>query len=287
MIPTDRVSRRGFLRLAAAGAGMSLGGVGAYSYARQIEPWWFEVVHYELALPGLPDPFAGLTIAQISDLHLGRFATASDIEPAVRATQALGADVIALTGDFVSRVSVGEPEMLVQMLSRLSAPQGVYAALGNHDWWENGPLVAESLRQAGITVLQNQHVSLRRDGQSLFLAGIDDVWVGRHDLAAALSGVPSACKVVLLAHEPDFADLAARDRRIVLQLSGHSHGGQVCIPGHGGLHFPPWAQKYRRGSYQVGEMTLYVNRGLGMVTLPLRFACRPEVTLFTLQPADR
>src|SRR5258708_5058195 len=115
MMPTARLSRRGFLRLAAGGgAAMSLGGVGAYSYARFVEPWWFEIVRQELELPGLPDAFAGLTVAQISDLHLGRYAVAEDLEPAMRATQALGSDAIVLTGDFVSRVDYGEADMLVQ-----------------------------------------------------------------------------------------------------------------------------------------------------------------------------
>jgi len=286
MMPTGRLSRRGFLRLAVGGgAAMSLGGVGAYSYARFVEPWWFEIVRQELELPGLPDAFAGITVAQISDLHLGRYAVAEDLAPAIRATQALGADAIALTGDFVSRLDHGEADMLVQLLSGLSAPQGVFAVLGNHDWWEGGPLVVESLRRAGVTVLQNEHVPLHRGGQTLYLAGVDDVWVGRHDLLATLAGLNSSAKVILLAHEPDFADLVIRDRRVLLQLSGHSHGGQVCLPGYGGLHFPSWGRKYPRGLYRIGDLTLHTNRGLGMVMMPLRLWCRPEVTLLTLRPA--
>ncbi len=200
------------------------------------------------------------------------------------AVQALGADVIVVTGDFVSRVTHDEPDMVVQALARLSAREGVYAVLGNHDWWENGLLVADCVRRAGVTLLQNRNVPLRRGGQTLYLAGIDDVWVARHDLPAALDDVPMSAKAILLAHEPDYADLAAHDQRVLLQLSGHSHGGQVCLPGYGGIVFPPWARKYSRGCYTVGRMTVYTNRGLGMVSLPLRFACRPEITLLTLRP---
>jgi uncharacterized protein len=282
MMPEPRISRRRFLQSA---AGMSLAAVGVGEYAWQVETWWFEIVRQELALPGLPDAFAGFTIAQISDLHLGRYASPADFEPVLRAVQELAADVIVITGDLVTHVSRGEPDMIVESLSRLSAAEGVFAILGNHDWSANGPLVAESLRLAGVTVLQNSHVAWQRDGQTLVLAGVDDVCYGRQDLPAALAGVPRNGKTVLLAHEPDYADLAARDPRVVLQLSGHSHGGQICIPGVGGLFFPRLARKYTSGLYSVGALTLYTNRGLGTMGLPLRFCCRPEVTLFTLQPA--
>jgi predicted MPP superfamily phosphohydrolase len=287
MMPERRISRRRFLRRAVSGgATLTLTGAGRYAYARQIEAWWFEVVRHDLELPGLPDAFAGVTVAQISDLHLGAFARAEDHEAAVRAVQALRPEVIVITGDLVSRLDRGEPEMLVQLLSGLSAPEGVYAVLGNHDFWENAQLVTASLRRAGVGVLRNRHVTLHRGGQTLYLTGVDDVLVRRQDLSAALDGVPASGKAILLAHEPDFADEAARDRRIMLQLSGHSHGDQVCVPGYGGLHFPPWGRKYPSGLYRIGELTLCTNRGLGMVMMPLRFCCRPEITLFTLRPAS-
>jgi hypothetical protein len=281
MMPKLRISRRRFLQSA---AGMSLAGV--VGYAWQVEAWWFEVVRHELLLPGLPDAFAGFTIAHISDLHFGRLVGPDDLEPALQSVLALRADAIVITGDLVTRASHGEPDMIVHALSRLSAPEGVFAILGNHDWWSDGPLVAESLRRTGIVVLQNEHIAWQRGGQTLYLSGLGDACVGRHDLSAALAGLPGSAKVVLLAHEPDFADHAAADCRILLQLSGHSHGGQVCVPGYGGLHFPRFARKYTSGLYSVGALTLYTNRGLGMIGLPLRFACRPEVTLFTLRPAQ-
>ncbi len=175
--------------------------------------------------------------------------------------------------------------MIVESLAHVSAPDGVFAVLGNHDWWSDGPLAAESLRRAGVTVLQNRHTAWERGGHKLYVAGVDDVCVHRDDLADAVADLPDSAKIVLLAHEPDFADLAANDARIILQLSGHSHGGQVCVPGYGGLFFPRLARKYPRGLYTVGGLTVYTNRGLGMIGLPLRFCCRPEITRFTLWPA--
>lgn len=275
-----RITRRTFLcGSLAAIAGGSL-------YAGLIEPGWLDIVHLELPLRKLPDAFAGFTIAHISDLHFGRFIGPAHLDPVIDAAMALGADAVVITGDIVSRVNHGEPDMIVQTLSRLRAPQGVYAILGNHDWWADGRVVADALRHAGITVLSNENITWQRDGQTLYLAGIDDIWCGKNDLRQTLGGIPADAAIVVLAHEPDYADTVANDRRVILQLSGHSHGGQVRLPFYGGLHFPPWARKYPIGLYQIQDLTLYTNCGLGMVLLPVRFACRPEITLFTLKPAN-
>jgi predicted MPP superfamily phosphohydrolase len=276
-----RVSRRAFLR-----GSLAIGGIGIYLYGRRIEPTWLDVVRVEMPLRKLPDAFAEFTIAQISDLHFGRYTDLAYMESVIDSVLALNADAVVITGDLVSRVTEGEPDMLVQTLSRLRAPHGVHAVLGNHDWWVNGPLVIESLRRAGVNVLVNEHLTWRRGGQTLYLAGVDDVWCGMNDLQHALAGIPADAAVIALVHEPDYADIVARDSRVLLQLSGHSHGGQVCLPFYGGLHFPSWAKKYTSGLYRIGELTLYTNRGIGMVIWPIRIACRPEVTLFTLKPAN-
>ena len=285
MMAATRISRRGFLRAAlSGGAGMMLGGVGTYAYARDIEPWYFEVVRHELHLARLPDAFAGMTIAQISNLHFGAWVRLEDLELALSAVQALGADVIVVTGDFLSRITHDEPDMVVQALLGLSAREGVYAVLGNHDWWEDGPLVAQSVQRAAVTQLQNRNVPLRHGGQTLYLAGVDDVWVRRDDLPAALSDVPMSAKAILLAHEPDYADLAARDQpRSFAALRPFARR-----PGVSARHRRPClsavgAQILAVSLHQVGRMMLYTNRGLGMVSLPLRFSCRPEVTLLTLR----
>jgi len=274
-----RISRRTFLRGAlASAAGISL-------YGGLVERNWLDIVRLDLPLRKLPDAFAGFTIAQISDLHFGIYFGPSSMDPIVQAVVELNADAIVITGDIVSRVTHGEPEMIVQELSRLHAPHGVFAVLGNHDWWQNGPLVAESLRRAGVTVLSNEYHVWQRGGQALHLTGIDDVFCGKCDLEKALHAIPADAAVLTLVHEPDYADIIARDPRVILQLSGHSHGGQVCVPFLGGLIFPPWGRKYSSGLYQIDELTLYTNRGVGVIALPVRVACRPEITLFTLKPA--
>jgi uncharacterized protein len=276
------ITRRAFLR---GGLATMAGGGGAYLYARTIEPEWLEIVKIELPLRGLPDAFGGFTIAQISDLHFGPLVEPAYVETVVQTVQDLGADAIVVTGDIVSRVNRGEPDLIVQTLSRLQAPEGVFAVLGNHDWWQNAPLVSESLRRAGITVLSNEHVALQSDGQTLYLAGVDDVWNGKDDFPASLNGIPADSAVITLVHVPDFADVVANDPRVILQLSGHTHGGQVRLPFYGGVYFPTWGRKYTMGLYQIRDLTLYTNRSIGMVGTPVRFICRPEATLFTLQPA--
>lgn len=276
------LTRRNFLRGSAASI---VGAAGTYVYARNVEPRWLDVVEIELPLPKLPDAFAGFTIAQISDLHFGPFMQPTHMEPIIDQLLAWNADAIVITGDLVSRIDHGEADMIVQSLSRLRARHGVFAILGNHDWWVGDVAVVHALQRAGITVLSNQHYPIRRDGQTLYLAGVDDVWCGKHDLAATLNGIPADAAIVALVHEPDYADSVARDPRVILQLSGHSHGGQVCVPCGGGIWYPSWARKYPRGLYTIGDMTLYTNCGVGMVGWQARFACRPEVTLHTLKPA--
>ncbi len=276
-------TRRNFL-----GAGLTTlaGAAGTFTYARTIEPHWFDVVHLDVPLKKLPDAFAGFTIAQISDIHFGPYMGPAEIEPSIDAILALDADVIVITGDIVSRIEHGEPDMIVQSLSRLRARHGVFAILGNHDWWSGASAVVEALRGAGITVLSNRSHPLQRDGQTLYLAGVDDVWCGKHDLTRTLAGIPPVAAVVALVHEPDYADVVANDARVILQLSGHSHGGQVRVPFVGGIWYPPWARKYPCGIYHLGDLALYTNRGVGMASWQVRFACRPEVTLVTLKSAN-
>ena len=180
--------------------------------------------------------------------------------------------------------SIREAQSITAQLRHLHARDGVFAVLGNHDWWEDAGDVAHAVRAAGITLLRNEHVTLRRNGATLYLAGVDDVQMRKADLKRALAGVPREAAVILLAHEPYFADTASRDGRVGLQLSGHSHGGQIVLPRVDGavLRFLGH-HRYPRGLYRVREMSVYTNRGLGVVGLPLRVNCPPEVALITLQ----
>jgi predicted MPP superfamily phosphohydrolase len=277
-----RVTRRGFFKwMGALGVTAGAGALGlAYSY--NVEPYRIQVERIRIALPRLPGAFDGLTVAQLSDLHLGPYVTEEQLANAVELTNALKPDLIVLTGDLVNS-SWRYIQPCAEVIAGLDAPLGVYAVLGNHDYWVGFlNLMLQSVKKSGITLLRNQAVPLTRGRSTLYLVGIDDLWLRLANLTRALEGVPhNACKIALM-HEPDFADAAAQ-AEIDLQLSGHSHGGQVRLPFAGPLILPRYGVKYPMGFYRVGNFTrLYTNRGIGVLPPGVRFNCPPEITLMTL-----
>ena len=201
---------------------------------------------------------------------------------AVRLTNALKPDAIVLTGDLVNS-SWHYIQPCAEIISQFQAPLGVFAVLGNHDYWV-GFLnhMLQSVRETGIVLLRNEAVPITRGRSTLYFVGIDDLWLRLANIKRALETVPdNACKIALM-HEPDFADISAQ-AEIDLQLSGHSHGGQVRLPGIGPLILPKYGEKYPMGAYQVGNFTrLYTTRGVGVLPPGVRFNCPPEITLLTL-----
>ena len=175
-------------------------------------------------------------------------------------------------------------ESLVKQLLRLRAPQGVFAVLGNHDYYSGPDSVTNIVSVMGMTLLRNKGQMISNGKAQLWLAGVDDVEAEQHDLDAAMLGAPRSCPTILLAHEPDYADLVSADGRVILQLSGHSHGGQVRLPfiDTALLPLPYLGTKYPSGLCQVGDMWLYTNRGVGMTILPWRLNCPPEITVIKL-----
>jgi predicted MPP superfamily phosphohydrolase len=260
----------------------AFGGLGAASlaYMRAFEPTHPTLNHVTLRLRTLPAALDGLRIGQITDTHLGLPHASANLSWAVEQMRNARPDLIALTGDLAGK-RWGIPE-IPPLLSKLSAPLGVYAVPGNHDYWEGLADVAAALMLADIPLLMNEHRRLSWNGADLWIAGIDDMWDGRPDFAAALDGVPGDAFTVLLAHSPDIADNAA-DHGFALQISGHTHGGHFRLPLLGPFTRPRYGIRYVMGQYQVGPMMLYVSRGLGGV--PLRLFCRPEATIFTLRRA--
>lgn len=265
-------------------AGAAVVGAGGLVYAREVEPRRLEVVRLDLTLPRLAAAFDGYRIVQIGDLHLDDWAKPARLHRIAEMVNAEGPDLIAITGDFASYSARRlDTEKLVGALRRLCAPDGVLAILGNHDYLTDVKLIRRCIREAGLTELLNEVVTLGRDGSELHVAGIDDVMEGRSRLDLVLRELPATGAAVLLAHEPDFADVAAATGRFDLQLSGHSHGGQVRVPLLGRAVLPPFSQRYTRGLHRVGGMLAYTNRGLGTVHARLRFGCRPEITSLTLR----
>lgn len=283
----SEMSRRRFLRYTmGAVAGFGTAGIGGAYYTTRIEPENVGVSQVSIPLRNLAPSFNGLTIAQVSDWHMGEWMTLEHMLAIAAQTNALKPDIIALTGDFVSAIWSNTPGEVTRVLQTFNAPQGIFATLGNHDHWTNADTVRQMIHDAGnITLLDNANRPLQRGSDALYMVGVDDIWERKNDLNQALDGVPNGAATVLLAHEPDYADHTAGTGRIGLQLSGHSHGGQVRIPLIGAPNLPWLGQKYDMGLYSLNGMALYVNRGVGMIAPYVRLNCRPEITLLTLATA--
>lgn len=228
----------------------------------------------------MPQGFEGYRIAQISDIHCSVFAPEGRVRDWARRTSRLGADLIAVTGDIIANGNeyIGPA---ARALAELRAPDGVFAVMGNHDYFGAGEALAQALTEAGLRLLRNDSVVLQRGGGVLCVAGVDDTWTGRADVARALRR--RAPFTVLLAHDPDLFPEAAR-RGAALTLSGHTHGGQLALPFLARrLNLARLLTRYTSGLYALGDAVLYVNRGAGTTGPPLRIGARAEITLFTLR----
>lgn len=263
------------------------------SYGYRVEPTWLELNRLPVAVRGLPSAFDGFRIAQLSDFHASRQVTPTYLAEAVALAQAQAPDLVVLTGDFVHRGyrHVGH---VAESLARLTAPCGVFAVLGNHDFSVRNALgfrryrhlhraVARALTARGIRVLHNQAVPLRRGGDVLHLVGVEDLWSRTCDLDAAFAGVSADEPCVTLAHNPRTVERLA-GRRCDLMLSGHTHGGQVNWPGVGRPTLRGKNRRLAAGMYRFRGTQVYVNKGVGF-GFRFRFGVRPEVALLTLVPA--
>lgn len=263
--------------------GGMLASAASYGYGRTFERRLIITKQVGITLPRLPPALAGLKIAQLSDLHLHPYTEPETIAKAVTLTNALEPDLILLTGDFITDKG-SDAEELGELLRPLKSKHGIFGSMGNHDCWYQPWLVRQHLNASGVHMLENAGTELSIHGEKLWLGGLDSAWAGRPELNKTLPR-SSGITTLMMVHEPDYADILAERNRPLLQLSGHSHGGQVRVPFTGAVVTVPWAKKYIRGLHQIGDVTLYVNSGIGCTSHPVRFACPPEVTLITLQAA--
>jgi hypothetical protein len=255
--------------------------------AAAIEPYQIEITRQMIKLAKLPPQFHGFRLVQMSDIHHSAFLGEAEIAEAAHRANALKPDLIALTGDYVSH-SAAYIAGCARALSRLRATYGVFAVLGNHDHWTDAEMMAAALEQAGIRVLRNEGMRIERQGAHFWLAGIDDLLVGRDDLPAALAGATRHEARILLAHNPAIIREAAREG-VDLVLSGHTHGGQInwrLLAGRQDRAAARWlgrpSRRFLRGHAHLGATQIYVNRGLGTVVVPLRYGCPPEITVLEL-----
>jgi predicted MPP superfamily phosphohydrolase len=241
------------------------------------------ISNLSIPLPRLPAEFDGYRIAQLSDFHLGTWLVGQDIIEIVDIVNQLEPDLIAITGDFVNSYPERYAPILIQALSKLKAADCAVAVLGNHDHYTDSKIIREVLQKSNIVELRNRIHPIQRNTAYLYLAGIDDRMTRKDDLQSVIDQIPDEkSSVILLAHEPDFADISAKSGRFDMQISGHTHGGQICLPLLGNLYLPRLGRKYPSGKYHVDDMVLYTNRGLGTSWLKLRYNCPPEISVFTL-----
>jgi uncharacterized protein len=287
------ITRRRFLQACACAAGC------AALYSGEIERHWIEISHREVTIPGLHHAFDGLRVAQLSDIHFDDFSEPFFLRDAVHRINGFNPDAVFLTGDFVTHSLVSKAFFkdaewrCAEILNELRCPQR-YASLGNHDVLVGKQKVIAALTANAITVVNNSYLAVERGGGRFWLAAVEDPLEGHPDPEAAIPpsirNVPDE-PVILLCHGPDYADNLLRlpaGQAVALMLSGHTHGGQVCLPFFGPLVLPAFGQKYVKGWFQLGNLQLHVNRGLGTVGVPARFNCPPEISFLTLRaPASR
>lgn len=246
------------------------------------EPYRLTIEHQQIHLRRLPKALDGFRIVQLSDIHHSRFTSRQIIERAVQTATSLQPDIIALTGDYISKERAYAAPC-AEILGKLRARHGVYAVLGNHDHWTDAALITDLFRAEGITVLINQGMRFEKNGAAFWLAGVDDTMVGLEDLPLAMAGSSEDEMKLLLAHNPIILRRAAR-AGVDLVLSGHTHGGQVSLMSDRNAAGRP-RRRVLKGLASEGETQIYVTRGLGTVVLPVRFGCPPEVSLLELRTA--
>lgn len=287
---TKNISRRDFLRILKTTAlNVSLAGLGGSIYSTLIEPLWFDVTELSITLPRLAKVFSGFRIVQVSDIHAGEQFMPEHLGEIVQKVLVLKPDAVLITGDFVyssPQMTKAILDQTADLLSQISSSIPTYAVMGNHDHWWDVSRVREMLRNANVNELANDFFTIKKDDATLHICGVDDFYERKSELEPILSNLPHEGCAILMAHEPDFADESSLTGRFDLQVSGHSHGGQVVIPFIGPLVLPNYGRKYPSGLYKIEEMYQYTNRGLGMVFPCVRFLCRPEITVFTLLSPD-
>jgi predicted MPP superfamily phosphohydrolase len=265
-------------------ASVALAGLG--SLAAGLRAIWPRprVVRTTVAIPGLPPAFENYQVVHLSDIHCGPWTPAARVRRWVDQINALGPDLVAVTGDLITTGSEYVPAVS-QALGGLRARDGVFACMGNHDYFTDGEAFVRALQSAGLTVLRNRGQSIEREGDRLYVAGVDDTWSNRDDIPAALGGRPDRAPTVLLAHDPLlFPEAAAAG--VELTLSGHTHGGQFAVPGlHRSLNLARLASPFTVGIYRVGESILHISRGAGTTGPPIRLGAPAEISLLTLRAA--
>jgi uncharacterized protein len=257
----------------------SLRNLGAHNDVYDIE-----VTRHEVRIADLPPAFDGYRIAFLTDTHVASFMRRGFYREVVSQVARFDPDLVLLGGDFVTWER-HIPLMAELLLTDLTARDGIYAVLGNHDYWADADGVVAAMTARGVRFIVNRSTILRRGDDTLTLLGIDEVYRGEPDLDTAFGGIDPDAPRIGVSHHPDIVDLLG-DRRLDLLVCGHTHGGQIRFPFFGSVVVPSKHEaRYASGFHRVGNVLMYVSRGIGAIP-PLRILCRPEVATFVLRRSD-
>ncbi len=263
--------------------GIFVGAFVLFGYAF-IEPYWLAIATIPFVSPDIPASFDGTTLVFVSDIHHGPFFARWRVAKLVDKINRLHPDLVVFGGDYVHR----DPKYIIpcfEELQRVQAPLGKFGVLGNHDHWENAALTRQEMLRAGITILDNLAVWIVQGQERIKIGGVGDLWEDVQDLTPTLEGVEEHDFVILVSHNPDYAEHLTTDK-IDLMLCGHTHGGQVTLFGQWAPFVPSrYGQKYRAGLIKTAHTRVIVTTGVGTVTPPVRFFARPEIVKIILKRA--
>jgi len=276
----DSFTRRDVLRGLVAAPLVAVSATAAY--ARLIEPYNYWVSETDIFIRELPQAFEGFRITQLTDVHHSRILGIDEVQRVVGLAQQTKPDMFVLTGDYTTSYR-RYIEPCAEALSGLTAPEGVWAVLGNHDHYTDPELTTRALQRQHIAVLNNAHTTLQRGSDAIQLSGIDDWTWNATDWTRAFSGLQTNTPTILLSHQPAVLDFE-QTKNVSLILSGHTHGGQLKLPFFGApASLFTNDLKYARGLFRRGETQLYVSTGTGVIGLPLRLGVRPEIAVLRLR----
>lgn len=260
----------------------AIAGIGIAWWSRFVHPFQTRLTHVIMPLPRKHAHLDGVTIAFVTDLHIGPHFSPEKLRPAIDYLRKVQPDILVFGGDYICE----SPRFIDQAVEPVedmvaTARFGAWGILGNHDVANTPARVEASMERAGVRMLVNAAAKVETDRGSLWLAGVDDALLGAPDLKATFAGIPADAPVVALWHEPDHAEKMVPFDPIFM-LSGHTHGGQVRLPGLESFGTPRLGRRFVMGRFDIQGMPLYVSPGIGVYRPPVRFNCPPEVTVITL-----
>jgi predicted MPP superfamily phosphohydrolase len=257
-----------------------------FIYSIGIEPNELVVRNYDIAIPRWPAKLNGLKIAVLTDIHAGvLFIDTPKMRKIVDDTNATNPDLIFILGDFIAghtRIRHITPDEIMGALGGLKAKYGVYAVLGNHDWWYNGKAMQAAIHKTDIHLLENAAQPVDINGERIWIAGIEDMWTRRPNFMQALADVPDGAPVLALTHNPDI--FVKSPETINCLFAGHTHGGQVRLPVVGTLIVPSdFDSRFVQGHIIESGKHMFVSSGIGTSVAPIRFCVPPEISVVKLE----